>query len=269
VTTGTVTVAEGSTSVTGIGTTWATSPGAFATGTNPYWAFRCGTAWYAVDVVTGNTSLTLTTAFSEDSVTAGSYDLVKRYHKLATNARWLGQFVHSRLGVLLGEPISMDELDTLDPRRSFVGSLPTRVSVVGITPTTATDGYGIIMVEVYPYPDDAEMLKYIYWDLPSTISVDTVIPPQIDGYILKEGAYIDYCRWMMAKREFEGKLESAAFWRNEMNAAKTKWEYIVNQATRTDRAVDDLSFILQRDSGAAPSLEITTAYGHWLAGYTR
>jgi len=228
-------------------------------------------AWYEIDVVTDDTNLSLLTEYSEATDATSNYKLVKRYHTLASNARWLGQFVHPRLGILLGEPIASQELDDIDPRRTLVGSPPSYVSVVGTTASTATVGSGILMVEIYPYPAEAELLKYVYWDLPSALSISTTIPPQIDGYILKEGAYIDYCRWMMAKREHEGKLEATTFWRNEMRAAQTKWEYMINQATRADRAADDISFILERDSGRMRHElgDIRTARGHWLSGYTR
>lgn len=269
---GTITATRGSTAVTGVATTWATSPAAFATTAQPYWAFRASVAWYEVDVVTNDTSLTLKTAYSEDTAAAGSsYKLVQRYYKLDSNARWLGHFVHPRLGVNLGEPISQTELDSIDARRTLVGSLPCYVSPVGTTKTGNTDGVGALMVELYPYSTQAELIKYVFWDIPSELTITSTIPPQIDGYILKDGVYIDYCKYLMAKRENAGKLESATFWRNEMYAATTKWEGKIKQATKADRSVDDISFILERDSGAyarGPG-EIRTARDHWLAGYTR
>lgn len=267
--TGTVTVIQGSTNVAGVTTTWTTSPGVFATTTKPYWAFRGSVAWYEVNIITDDTNLVLSTAFSEDSVIAGGYRLVRRYYILNSSARWLGQFVHPRLGVQLGEPISPQELDSIDARRTLVGSMPSYVSVIGTTTTGNSDGVGIIMVEIYPYPSEAELIKYVYWAIPAELTLSSTLPPQIDGYILKEGAYIDYCRLMMAKREKEGKLESTAFWRNEMHAARTKWEYLIAQATKADRAADDVSFILERDSAHGTMGDITTARGHWLAGYTR
>ncbi len=266
--TGTITATRGSKAVTGVGTGWST----FATTTQPYWAFRGSVAWYEVDLISAATTLSLLTEFSEATLAAGSsYKMVKRYHPLNSNARWLGQFILPRLGLNLGDPISYVELDTIDPRRTLVGSLPSYVSVMGTTKIGNTNGVGTVMVEVYPYPENAELIKYVYWDIPSSFNMGDTVPPQIDGYILKEGAYIDYCRFMMAKREKEGKYEGTAFWRNEMHAARTKWEYYINQATRADRAADDISFILERDSGrGAHSIgDIRTARGHWLAGYTR
>jgi hypothetical protein len=93
------------------------------------------------------------------------------------------------------------------------------------------------------------MLYYTYWDIPSELEITTTIPPQIDGYVLKEAAYIDFCRLMSSTREREGKLEAAAYWRNEGRAQETKWAKIIQDATRADRGSDDLSFILQRAGG--------------------
>ena len=268
--TGTITATRDSAAIVGVTTTWATTPAVFATTVQPYWAFKAGVAWYEVDAVVGDLSLTLATAYSETTEAAGSsYKLVKRYHPLDSNARWLGQFVHPRIGLPLGEPISQDELDSIDARRTLVGSTPTYVSSVGTTKTGNSDGVGTLMVELYPYPDEAELIKYVYWDIPSAFGITDTIPPQIDGYILKDGLYVDYCKYMMAKREHQGKLEHTTFWRNEMHAARTVWEGKINQAVRADRAVDDTTFILQRDSGRHHPGAIRTAQGHWLAGYTR
>ena len=267
---GTITATRGSTAIVGAATTWNVDPAVFATTVQPYWAFKAGVAWYEVDAVVGALSLTLSTEYSETTEAAGSsYKLVKRYHPLATNARWLGSFVHPRLGIPLGEPISQQELDSIDARRTLVGSLPSYVSLIGTTKTGNTDGVGRLLVELYPYSTEAELIKYVYWDIPSAFDITDTIPPQIDGYILKDGLYVDYCKYMMAKRENEGKLEHTTFWRNESHAARTVWEGKINQAVRADRAVDDTTFILERDSGRYRPSDISTARGHWLAGYTR
>lgn len=268
-TTGTVAITRDLATVTGASSLWATTPGIFVATAQPYWALRATSAWYEVSAVSGNTTLTLLSAFAENTVTTSTYVLAKRYHPLPVSARWLGQFIHLRLGTVLGEPVSIAELDDVDARRTIYGSPPCYVSVVGTTKTGNTDGVGRIMVEVYPPPKDSEILRYVYWDLPSSITVTTTIPPQIDGYILKEGAYIDYCRWMMAMREKENKPEAAGFWRNEMNAAITKWEHMVSQATRTDRAVDDVYFILQNDNSSRYVGDVRTARDQWLVNYRR
>lgn len=263
VTTGTVAVTRGSTAVVGTTTTWITAPGIFATTVAPYWFIRSSVAWYEIDAVVNDTSLTLRTAYAEDTNATASYTIVKRYHPLATDARWLGIFVHSRLGTNLGYPVSADELDYAHPRRTHIASPITMVAQKGVNAS------GALLIEAYPYPSTSEMLHYVYWALPSTLDIDTTIPAQVDGYVLKEGAYIDYCRYMMSLREKENKIEAAAFWRNEWRAQETAWENRIREASRTDRGVDDLTFILRTIHSSGPMVsDIRTARDHWLATYT-
>jgi len=252
ISTGTVSVTLGSTSVAGSGTTWATAPAVFTTGAAPYWSLRANSVWHLIDAISGNTTLTLSSSYSETTNSAASYYIVKRFHPVGSSARWLGKFVVQGIGRDLGEPIAMDELDSIDPRRTLIGSEPVTVAQAQNGPSSG------IMVEVYPYPSSVTMIHYTYWDIPDELDVDSTIPAQVDGYILKEAAYIDYCRLMSSQREKEGKLESAAYWRNEGRAQETKWQLIMRDAIKADRGSDDLSFILQRNAGPSYSESILT-----------
>jgi len=241
---GTVSVTLGSANVVGTDTTWATSPGVFLAGAQPYWGFRASGVWYEVNAVSGNTALSLVSAYAETSNAAATYHLVKRYHALAPGARWLGGSLLPRLRKDLGDPVGLDELNSWDAQRILVGQPPMAIAQVHNSP----DGY--LMVEAYPYAKDTELLNYVYWEIPSELGVTSEIPRQVDPYVLKEGAYVDYCRHMMATREREGKMELTGFWRNEFRAADTRWNAIMRDAVRTDRGVDDMSFLLQRSGGA-------------------
>jgi hypothetical protein len=109
--TGTVTTTRDSTAVTGASTVWDTTPG---NGAQTDWWIKPSSAWYKVSSVTNDTALVLATAFSEDAVAAGSYSLVKRYHSLNATARWLGDFVLTRLRLPLGNsgaPVPLEQLD--------------------------------------------------------------------------------------------------------------------------------------------------------------
>ncbi len=106
--TGTVTVTRGSISVVGVGTTWVTDIG---TGTQEYYHFRTNTAWYKIASVGRELAITLDTNFSEETVTAASHTAVKRFHELASTARWLGKFFLTRLRMDLGEPVPSELLD--------------------------------------------------------------------------------------------------------------------------------------------------------------
>ena len=42
-----------------------------------------------------------------------------------------------------------------------------------------------IEVEIYPPSDESEITHYVYWDLPSALTISSTIPAQIDAYVLK------------------------------------------------------------------------------------
>lgn len=233
--TGTLTTTRDSTTVTGVGTAWQTNIGS---GTQEYWYIRPSSAWYQIASVGGELAITLTTAFSEDAVAAGSYKAVKRHHPLDSNARWLGMMYLTRLRARL-DLISLDEMNVRYPGRRLTNHWPFAACQVG------ADTSGNLMVEVYPPPDESEIIHYVYWDIPTALAIGSTIPPQIDAFVLKEGALIDAYRFEKSKALRAGNVEVAAVWRNDEKAQETKWKQVIQDAAATDRGVDDETFILQ------------------------
>lgn len=233
--TGTVTVTRGSTAVAGASTQFETDIGAT---TQEYYYFRTSTAWYKIASVTDETNLVLSSAFAEDDVAAGTYYIVKRYHPLASDARWLGDFYHTRLRRTLNSTLSLIELDMLYPGRTLVGNIPLYAVQVGV------DSNFYLMYEIYPPPQNSEIFHYIYWTLPTTLSINSTIPSVIDSYTLKEGVMIDLYRYEKAVALRKGNIEQAAVWRNEEKTQMTIWKRMIDDAIRTSRGSDDLTIIL-------------------------
>lgn len=261
VSTGTVTVSRGSATVTPNATAqaaWVISP---TVATHQYWYFKASSAWYKVTSVNAAAAtLTLTTAFAEDTVTAGTYELVRRHHPLASTARWIGLFWHDRMRRKLEGPIPYDVFTMRVPDRTLVSGTPTTVAQVGV------DSSGVVIVELYPYPSESEIVHYSYWSLPTALTVSSTIPPQVDAYVLKEGALIDAFRWKMSQADSG---EEMSLWRNESRAQETKWNQYIMDAIRADQAADDVTIMLDTMSGAAESGDIRDASGHWFATGTR
>ena len=205
-TTGTVTLTRGSTAVVGDSTQFETDIGATA---QEYYYFRAGTAWYKIASVTDETNLVLSSVYAEDDAADASYTIVKRYHALASDARWLGDFYHTRLRRTLNSTLSLVELDMLFPGRTLVGNIPLYAVQVGVDSNT------VPMYEIYPPPQNSEIFHYIYWTLPPTLSIGSTIPSVIDPYTLKEGIFIDLYRYEKALALRKGNIEQAAVWRNE------------------------------------------------------
>ena len=239
--TGTLSISRGSTAVTGVASTFQTDMGATA---QQYYFLRARTAWYRIASVASELSLTLNTNFAEDDVAAGSYHIAKRYHALSSSARWMGEFYHTRLRKSLNL-ISLDELDIIVPGRTLVGNIPHYVAQVGV------DTSNYLMVEIYPPPEESEIIHYIYWALPSTLAISSIIPPVIEPYTLKEGVLIDLYRYEKAAALRKGNVEQAAVWRNEEKTQLGIWERAIKDAIRTSRGADDITFILEMWRGGA------------------
>ncbi len=248
--TGTVTVTSGSTAVVGSGTTWETAP---TTSLNAYWYMKVKGEWYNIASVTDDTNLVFTTVFSQDTSTDTAFTLVKRYHEVAADARWLGTFIHTRLHSKLDGPIPMDKLDRAAPGRLLVMDVPSMVAHAGV------DSTGDLLVEVYPYCKGVEILHYTYWDLPSTLATTSTIPTQVDPHVLKEGALIDMYRYLKGKALNAGNVEAATVWRNDEHAQRTVWERMIQTAVRADRGVDDTTMILEYFGGKIGGGDIRTA----------
>ena len=238
--TGTVAATRGSTAITGTATQFETDIGA---GDQEYYFLRAATAWYKVASVGGELAITLDSAFAEDDVTAAAYKLAKRFHPLAATARWTGAFVMPRLRKELAS-VSLDMLDIIAPGRTLAGNIPQYAAQVGV------DSNGYLMYEIYPPPVESELIRYVYWTLPPTLTYSSSIPLVIDPYVLKEGVLIDLYRYEMSMAIRKGNIEQAAIWRNEQRTQETKWQRIITDAIRTSRGADDISLLLNMTPGS-------------------
>lgn len=254
----TVDATRDSTAVTGTDTEWETTfPG--SSGSQEYYYIKISSAWYKIASVTDDTNLVLTTAFSEDDVDDGTHKVVKRHHALDSNARWLGDFMLTRLRLPLGDngaPISLEELDRKAPGRILTDQFPRTVAQVGV------DSNGYLMVEFYPYSAKSEIVHYVFWNMPTALTISSTIPSVIDPYVLKEGVLIDAYRLLKSKAYNSGQADIGNSWRNDEFAQATRWEKYVMQAIRADQGVDDKAFILSKFGSRFQSGDIVNAHDH-------
>lgn len=245
VSSGSVSATRGSTTITPDATAQAalnTSPGA---GTHEYWYVRVNSVWYKIaSIGAGGSSITLATAYAEDTVADASYRVVKRYHALDATVRWFGDFVFERLRYPL-ENLNLDELNMLYPSRILTGHYPTHVVHVGV------DTSGNQMVEIYPPPETTEMIKYVYWRTPVALTFTSDIPLVIEPKVLKEGSLVDLYRYEKSRQINRGNVEAAAIYANEEAKQRRIWEQNIKDAIRTSRAADDITFLLTMNRGMA------------------
>ena len=210
-------------------------------------------------VVSGTAQLTLKSKFGEDTLSAGTYDLVQRFVPLDPEASWIGHgFVNMRRRCP-AQRVTMDELDSFAPSRPRVGY---GAALVVEGPELAN---GTKTAEFYPYSDVSESYRYVYWkQVPKYVSTDP-LPSRIPVYVLREGALIDLYRYNGTRALNEGKAEIAATWFNMSRSQETKWDTYWRQAVKADRGDDDATFILKQCGIQYRSFDITNAYEQVLA----
>ena len=219
---------------------------------------RSGNIWYEIGGY-DNDTIFLKSEWAETAASAASYDIVKRFHELPDEARWVGTFVHRRLGRPLDE-MSMEELD---------GRFPWRILVADSGPTIVVEApeseNANKRIEVYPYTkSNDEILGYVYWSIPQRLKSDDNIPRQIDSWILREGALIDAYRFLMAEsmKAVPPNPDAAALWGNVAARQETKWKRDIQLAYRNDSAISDKDLVLSRFGGGRRRgmRDISTAY---------
>lgn len=257
--TGTIDVTNGSRTVTGTGTVFTTDM------VGRY--LRQKTNWHRIESVSGPTTLTLESPFTEDTTTGSGYHIVQRWYRLAPNIRkLLPTFSHMRLRRTL-QLVSRDSLDMSIPSRFSINQVPQYIAEI------EPDDDGTKRVEIYPYPATTEMLHYVYWIKPPDLKFHDEIPAFIDIEAFREGVMIDVMRHKMFKYMDEGKQREAELMRNEYQATTTRWnnQYKVRVLSQ-EEALDDLEFLLTRTSarpmwGGADNRIIDDAYSHvWFSG---
>ena len=251
---GTMSISQGFNDVIGSSTTFQTSIGS---GSQPHYYFKvgAGSTWYQLNVVSSETGLSLVSNLAEDSVVGGSYKIVKRTHSLASDVRWLGSVVFPRIRRDL-KRYSRDEFDISFPGRIIDSRYPEAFCEDGV------DSSGYIQLEIYPPPKEAELLRYVYWSLPTDLTLSSTIPQKVDDYILKEGTLVDIYRKAKVAQIEKGNIDAASVYANEEAKQRTIWNRLIKDAIRTQRGVDDVTFIIESFGGRKRTGDISTAREH-------
>jgi len=267
---GTVTLTQGSNVVTPDATAlaiWAALP---APGVVGRFIRSQDNVWYKIVQFDG-AAATLEVPYVIVGGAGLGYNLAARYLTLADDAQWLGDFMHMRLWRQL-DVISLDELDLAAPSRNWAQGVPGCVADLGVT-ISVSGTAGVRQVEVYPYAAVDEVISYVYWSIPRTLKFDDEIPAVIPAYTLKEGILIDAMRLKASQAITMGKVDEAAYWRNEYRAQETVWKTKLADAARADRGVSDTTFIVKGYGSRYSTgwgFDIRTAhdqvYANWFGG---
>lgn len=216
---GLVTITRGARIVTGdtaARAAWATLPASFPQG----WFMRPKSAWYRIAGRSGQ-DIALESAFAENDVSAASYNLVQRYHQLPENVYQLdeGSFVLARIGLPLSF-LQETELTLNYPHRwgLFTGGISIPRMVCEVEP-----GPGDVrQLEVYPYPNQSEMLTYTAYTLRDDFTYADPLPLGLEVQHILPGLLADFYSWAAAQPDLPADQKQLAL--NEKARTLTRWE---------------------------------------------
>jgi len=202
---GTATVANGSQSVTGTGTTWTSS----MVGRQ----FRVGynAPIYTITAVNSTTSLTINLPWGWNSGTWG-YFIAQYYYNIGGNIKYVYEMKNLLLGYRMWTNLNQKTLDSTDPWRAQ------QFSPYGIAPT-APDQYGNYVIEMYPVPIIQQSFPYSAYIQPPNLVYDTDnLPPFIRGDIVAKHAIAQALTWRGPKKNPYYNLQRAAQLMGEFNS---------------------------------------------------
>lgn len=228
-------------------------------------SIRMRAAWYEIKGVSLNL-LELTTPYAEDSSPTLTYQIVQRTVALDPTVRWIADtivFPRRRWSV---QRVPRESMDVLNPARQYSTGGAVQWADVG---HTLSNGQLCKTIELYPYSLDTELYYAVAYPHPVSLALDDPIPPEIDDHVLREGAMIDAMRWKASKEADAGKIDAAAYWRNEYRAQETMWERKLMDVFRATGTGDDVSFILGAFRMVAQDGDsIRTGRDQWRATYS-
>lgn len=228
--TGTVSVATGGTTVTGVGTSFSTSndPGKFI-------QFAGANDWYAISAVASTTSLTIATPYQPTpSLSAGTYTVRKFFYSLSSACDRICDVKN------WNTPLKLDELFPRDVDFAQPNPQSTNTSY-GFIPY-GYDASNNVQIIPYPFPSDARLFEIKTFKRPTDMSSGSDLPalPNKWAHIITFGANAIAFAYLR-------KMDISAAW-------DAKFETKIEDMMAQERTSEDSSPVLQSiDSGMGSS----------------
>lgn len=190
-TTGTITVTNGSSTVTGASTVWTTALEGMQLvigGAGPFWE--------VASVDAGAQTLTLASPYVGADVSASAYSIQQINLVMPSDFGWLTTFVDvtSTAYWTLSWLYKQETIDVLDPRRLVSTAQP--LYLFGTTPSPFSSTSGRSRYELWPRPTGAKTYFYRYTKKPPLMSAESDAPiAPIRGDVIREGAMAELRMW--------------------------------------------------------------------------
>lgn len=233
-TTGTVSVTQDSTSVTG-------NAAAVATWTpdiiGRYFRVDSTNEWYPITGFTGST-LKLGTPYVGSTDSSASYKIVKRYYDLEEGLRYLGTMVNLTLGVEMRQ-WSSEKLVNNAPIRTTTGGGPYVYVEHSISDNWKR------RLELYPPNTSRQLIAYTGYKKPEDLGPRDLLPSYVDSYIIQTGVKMNALDHAAMKALQSGNSQVGGTLANLAARQRTLWEKAKGDFQMKNAATDDATVILE------------------------
>jgi hypothetical protein len=245
--TGTITMTNGSTTVTGSGTAWTTAMEERQLKVSNY------APVLTITDVTGPTTLTIDQPWYGAASTGTSYQILQAYVTVPTDFLTFVSVndVQNRWRLWVNY-FDTTYLDSIDPQRSSSGNpyllASFRHSLAGLP-----------RFEMWPHPVTLSQYPYIYIKRTADITDSYTLPHPITGDMLVRGAQADLCRWPGTENQKNPMFRLDLAQSNEL-----EFQAMLSEAFRQDNEIyaRDLSY---SDNYPAAPLDAAFAQSHAMA----
>lgn len=267
ITTGTVTVTQGSASVVfdSTASTAITTVGATAIVQRQF-RIGIGTIYniIAYSLLAGIVTLTLDRVYQETTTAAATYSIFQCYYPAPVQdwREWVSirDLVNSR-GMNFTSP--RDFVDDRDPQRVSFTSPPTLVLPYLVNPVTTSSYYGWMMFELYGQPT-TEIVYQLYYRryLTDLASLDSTLPAPLGEELIISKAKTYLYEWAEANKDLVPK--STSDFRFLIGTANAEYKNQLSDYRRADRPAMNSFFSGLRRVGARFALD---GYYNTVSGY--
>ena len=189
------------------------------------WFIRPKAAWYRIVGQTAQ-GIELQSLYAEANVAGASYTLCRHYHALPEDVYQVDEetFVVSRLGQPLAF-LSESDMTMLYPNRwgIYFGGMSLPHSICEVEPTADER----IQLEIYPYPNQSEMVSYAGYVIAPPFTYQTQLPRGLEIHHILPGLEADFYAWA-AENEKDAQVKQILL--NEKARCLTRFESAKAQA---------------------------------------
>jgi hypothetical protein len=221
---GTASIATGSSTVTGAGTSWTVSM------VGRQIKLGATIPVYTIAAVASATSLTIEGVFLGTSISGATYQILQVYFTPPADfLSWLSVVNSKNWWRFHINYFTSEDIDRWDPQRTSTG-MPYVVASAIYKDVVGSSA--LPLYEIWPWPVTNDMYPYLYWKRPPEFTDTYYIPSVVSGDVLVTGALADLAKWPGIEDR-----KNPMYSLSMVELYERKWLFQIGQCGRNDNEI--------------------------------